>query len=121
MEDFDFSSLQNGGEAGGFDYASQAVQAMDAVMTTIAEVKSAKANYEDLVRQHKAYLQQCRSQEEIAKMQSWIDYYQTIVDLLDEVIEKREKIDKKNNTKRVLIFGGAISVAVLLTYLAVKR
>lgn len=121
MEDFDFSKFENGAEASGFDYAQLAVKAVDEVMGTIAECKKAKAEYEDLVRQHKAYLQQCRTQEEIAKMQSWIDYYQTIVDLLDEVIEKREKADKKNNTKRVLIFGGAISVAVLLTYLAVKR
>lgn len=98
----------------GTDQANEIVSAIDSTMTSIYEIKQAKEQYDEQVRSAKLAMQTAKTQAEIARYQAETDYYQYISDSLEEIIERREQIDRNNNINRCAIFGGAIAVSALL-------
>lgn len=101
--------------------ANAVVDAVNSAVSTISDLKSEQAKFEDKIREFQIALYTAKTQAEIDNYNSWIAYYQYISDALQEIIEKREIADRRNNIKRVVIFGGAIAVALFFSYSAYKK
>lgn len=108
---------------GDFDVnsANQIVSSIDSTMSSVLEIRQAQEEYKEKLRENKLAKENARTQREIDAYQSWIDYYQYITDELDKLIKEKKEINRANNIKRVLIFGGAIAVSLLLVASAYKR
>lgn len=118
---YGFLGKGEGGEGFDAESAVELVNSISQVASSIAEISAQKASYEQKVLEYKTALETARTQAQVDQYNQRIAYYQYVADALDEIIDAKKAINRRNNIKRVVIFGGAIAVSLWLAYSSYKK
>lgn len=111
----DYSSLYSGADASQANIYSAIIDSAATITSNIMSVKAKKLEMQAAIDEIKAKQQQALTDAMVRKYQEEIAYYEYIESILDDLQHKLEKMQRKQQRKRVIVYGGCalIMLAVI--------
>lgn len=121
MNDTDYTSLFKDTDATEADYISQIISSSVDITTNIMSVRTQKYELEARINEIREKRTQAVTEAIKKRYDEEIAYCEYVESILDELQYKLEQLQKKQQRKRIIIYGGCALIALFTIAVAYKK